>query len=190
MRAVWLLPTGHTPAQFIHMMATRMRHHLSAALFVATVAVVNAAQADKYYSSDGVRIRFVEQGAGEPIVLIHGLLGSIDDWRRTTRVLDDLSRDHRVIALDLRGHGQSDKPRDPAAYGARLTEDVLRLLDHLKIERAHIVGYSVRRRRRRKTAGHQSRALCECDPRRKFATPTRHTTGNRRSRAPSCGFSG
>ena len=142
MRVVWLVPTRHTPAQFIHVTATRMRHHLLAALLVAAVSVVNVAQAEKYYSSDGVRIRFVEQGAGEPVVLIHGLLGSIDDWRRTTRVLDDLSRDHRVIALDLRGHGQSDKPRDPVAYGARLTEDVLRLLDHLKIERAHIVGYS------------------------------------------------
>ena len=119
-----------------------MRHHLVAALFVAIVSVVLSAQAEKYYSSDGVRIRFVEQGAGEPIVFIHGLLGSIDDWRRTTRVMEDLSRDHRVIALDLRGHGQRDKPRDPSAYGVRLSEDLLRLLDHLKIERAHVVGYS------------------------------------------------
>lgn len=124
------------------MIGSPIRPYLLVTLFVAMFSVGVAAQADKYYSSDGVRIRFVEQGAGEPVVLIHGLLGSIDDWRRTTRVLEDLSRDHRVIALDLRGHGQSDKPRDPSAYGVRLSEDLLRLLDHLKIQRAHIVGYS------------------------------------------------
>ena len=124
------------------MIGSPMRHYGFAALFIATVSVGTAAQAEKYYLSDDVRIRFVEQGAGEPVVLIHGLLGSIDDWRRTTRVMEDLSRDHRVIALDLRGHGQSDKPRDPGDYGVRLSDDLLRLLDHLKIGRAHIVGYS------------------------------------------------
>lgn len=113
------------------------------ALLLATVATFgNSAQSEQTFTSDGVRIRFVDHGKGDPIVLIHGLLGSLDDWRTTTTVAQDLARDHRVIAIDLRGHGQSDKPRDPAAYGVRLTEDVLRLLDHLKIDRAHIVGYS------------------------------------------------
>jgi hypothetical protein len=51
-----------------------------AALFVATASIGIAAQAEQYYLSDGVRIRFVEQGAGEPVLLIHRLLGSIDDW--------------------------------------------------------------------------------------------------------------
>jgi len=119
-----------------------MTQHILAVLLAGIISLTGTAQPDKYFTSDGLRIRFVEQGSGEPVVLIHGLLGSLDDWRRTTRVLENLARDHRVIALDLRGHGQSDKPRDPAAYGVRLTEDVLRLLDHLKIERAHIVGYS------------------------------------------------
>ena len=112
-------------------------------LLLATVATfVHSTQSEQFFTSDGLRIRFVDQGEGEPIVLIHGLLSSLDDWRKTTTVVENLARDHRVIALDLRGHGQSDKPRDPAAYGVRLTEDVLRLLDHLKIDRAHIVGYS------------------------------------------------
>jgi pimeloyl-ACP methyl ester carboxylesterase len=48
-----------------------------------------------------------------------------------------------VIALDLRGHGASDKPRDPAEYGTPFVADLVRLLDHLGIERAHIVGYSM-----------------------------------------------
>jgi pimeloyl-ACP methyl ester carboxylesterase len=58
-------------------------------------------------------------------------------------VLQNLVKDHRVIALDLRGHGKSDKPHDPKAYGTELGQDVIRLLDHLSIARAHIVGYSL-----------------------------------------------
>ena len=61
---------------------------------------------------------------------------------RETGVLPNLAKDHRVIALDLRGHGKSDKPHDPKAY-AELGQDVVRLLDHLNIARAHIVGYSL-----------------------------------------------
>jgi pimeloyl-ACP methyl ester carboxylesterase len=59
-----------------------------------------------------------------------------------TDVMTDLARDHRVIALDLRGHGRSDKPRDPRAYD-ELGLDVIRLLDHLEISRAHVIGYSL-----------------------------------------------
>jgi len=120
-----------------------MAYRCVASLLLVTVATfVNTTQSEQFFNSDGLRIRFVEHGNGEPVVLIHGLMGSLDDWRKTTTVVENLARDHRVIALDLRGHGQSDKPRDPAAYGVRLTEDVLRLLDHLKIDRAHIVGYA------------------------------------------------
>jgi pimeloyl-ACP methyl ester carboxylesterase len=49
----------------------------------------------------------------------------------------------RIIAMDARGHGQSGKPHDPAAYGAEMADDVARLLDHLKIPRAHVLGYSM-----------------------------------------------
>src|SRR5207302_6396416 len=48
----------------------------------------------------------------------------------------------QVIALDCRGHGKSDKPHDPAQYGPEMAADVVRLLDHLKIEKAHLIGYS------------------------------------------------
>lgn len=58
-------------------------------------------------------------------------------------VVSNLEKDFRVIALDARGQGKSDKPRDPAAYGRQQTLDVVRLLDELKIERAHIVGFSM-----------------------------------------------
>lgn len=54
-----------------------------------------------------------------------------------------LAKDFQVIALDVRGHGLSDKPTKEEDYGPELVEDVMRLLDHLQIEKAHIVGYSM-----------------------------------------------
>ena len=103
-------------------------------------AVVSAQ--DKFFTSNGVQIRYVDQGAGEPVVLVHGYTNVIEYNWIATGVLPNLVKDHRVIALDLRGHGKSDKPHDPKAY-AELGQDVVRLLDHLHIVRAHIVGYSL-----------------------------------------------
>ena len=97
---------------------------------------------DKYFDSHGVRIRYVEQGSGVPVVLVHGYTNVIERAWIETGVLPNLAKDHRVIALDLRGHGKSDKPHDSKAY-AELGQDVIRLLDHLGIPRANIVGYSL-----------------------------------------------
>jgi pimeloyl-ACP methyl ester carboxylesterase len=55
----------------------------------------------------------------------------------------DLSHDYRVIALDCRGHGKSGKPTDENQYGMEMVNDIVRLMDHLGIEKAHIVGYSM-----------------------------------------------
>lgn len=100
---------------------------------------------DQYFDSDGVRIRFIDVGPrdGEPVVLIHGFSDRIEPAWRKTGVVDALDDDYRVIALDCRGHGKSDKPHEPSQYGTEMVEDVVRLLDHLKIERAHVLGYSM-----------------------------------------------
>jgi pimeloyl-ACP methyl ester carboxylesterase len=95
------------------------------------------------FDSDGVAIHYVVAGPedGEAVVLIHGFAGSIDPlW---TQVMAALKKDFKVIAMDCRGHGGSGKPHDPAKYGFEMGNDVARLLDHLKIERAHVVGYSM-----------------------------------------------
>jgi len=94
-------------------------------------------------NADGVRIRYYVQGSGEPVVLIHGWLSSASiNWALPgTAAL--LAKDHRVIALDMRGHGLSDKPTKEEAYGPELVQDIVRLLDHLQIPKAHIVGYSM-----------------------------------------------
>ncbi len=89
----------------------------------------------------GVRLRYLEQGdpAGSPVILLHGIG---DSWFSFSRVLPGLSPSHRVYALDLRGHGDSDRP--DAAYGPRaMAEDVLAFMDTLAIGRATLVGHSM-----------------------------------------------
>ena len=98
---------------------------------------------DQFFDSNGVRIRYVEQGSGPPVVLLHGFSGNLDASWVETGVLPKLATDYRVIALDSRGHGKSDKPHDPKSYGLQMGQDVVRLLDHLHIARAHIVGHSM-----------------------------------------------
>ena len=86
-----------------------------------------------------------ERGEGEPILLIHGFASNHSvNWVGTlwTRAL--LAAGRRVIALDNRGHGASDKPYDPAFYHtALMAEDARALLDHVGVERADVMGYSM-----------------------------------------------
>lgn len=97
------------------------------------------------FDSAGTRIAFLDEGQGDPIVLVHGFASSSRiNWVDTGWVALLAKSGFRVIALDNRGHGSSDKPYDLEAYGAPLmAEDVRRLLDHLAIERADVMGYSM-----------------------------------------------
>src|SRR5690606_28526432 len=54
-----------------------------------------------------------------------------------------LAEKHRVVAIDCRGHGKSEKPHDPSKYGPQMVADVIELMDHLKIDKAHVHGYSM-----------------------------------------------
>lgn len=101
-----------------------------------------AAAPDRFLTAGGARLRYREAGEGEAVVLLHGMNGSLDVWA-TTGVGDSLARDYRVIALDQRGHGRSSRFTDPARYGAAMADDVVRLLDHLRVPRAHLVGHSM-----------------------------------------------
>jgi pimeloyl-ACP methyl ester carboxylesterase len=95
------------------------------------------------FDSDGVKLSYFVQGKGEPVVLIHGWLSDAGINWAIPGTIGLLAKDYQVIALDVRGHGRSDKPTKEEAYGPELVEDVVRLLDHLKIKKAHIVGYSM-----------------------------------------------
>ncbi|HEV3202998.1 MAG TPA: alpha/beta hydrolase [Gemmataceae bacterium] len=94
-------------------------------------------------ASDGVKIHYLVLGRGIPVVLIHGYSGSAEGNWFANGVAGALAKKHRVVALDERGHGLSDKPHDPAMYGERLWKDVIELMDHLALDRAHIHGYSM-----------------------------------------------
>lgn len=112
-----------------------------ALLFI--VAPAPASGEDKFFDSNGVQIRYVEQGGGVPVVLVHGYSNTLDMNWVETGIVADLAKDHRVIAFDMRGHGKSDKPHDRKAYGKQMSQDIVRLMDHLGIKRAHMVGYSL-----------------------------------------------
>jgi pimeloyl-ACP methyl ester carboxylesterase len=98
---------------------------------------------DLFFDSDGVKIRYTIDGQGPPVVLIHGYTASGDMNWRLPAVISLLSKNYRVITLDNRGHGKSDKPRDVEQYGPKMAEDVVRVMDHLDLESAHLVGYSM-----------------------------------------------
>lgn len=105
------------------------------------VANAGSGSADEqYFDSAGVKIRFIGVGTGEPIILIHGWAADAEMW---DAAIQNLSRNYRVIALDCRGHGKSGKPTDPSQYGMEMVNDVVRLMDHLAIAKAHILGYSM-----------------------------------------------
>jgi len=92
-----------------------------------------------------VEIAYLDDGAGEPIVLVHGFASTKEvNWVNPGWVRTLTGAGRRAIALDNRGHGASSKLYDPLAYhSATMAEDVRALLDHLKIERADVMGYSM-----------------------------------------------
>lgn len=97
------------------------------------------------FDSDGVEIAFLDEGAGDPVILVHGFASNVVfNWVDPGWVRHLTRAGYRVIALDNRGHGESEKLYDTAAYGAPLmAEDVRRLMDHLGLETADIMGYSM-----------------------------------------------
>jgi pimeloyl-ACP methyl ester carboxylesterase len=97
------------------------------------------------FSSDGVRIAFVDEGQGAPVLLIHGFASSVRfNWREPGWIALLVRHGFRVVAMDLRGHGESEKLYDPHLYAATLmAEDAGRLLDHLGVAHADVMGYSM-----------------------------------------------
>ncbi|HZV07296.1 MAG TPA: alpha/beta hydrolase [Gemmataceae bacterium] len=121
-----------------------MLRRLPLAVFCTLFLTSNIGRAEKgSFDSNGVKIHYVVEGKGEPVLLIHGFAVNAQLQWGVPGIIKALAKDHRVIALDVRGHGKSDKPADPKKYGTEMVEDAVRLLDHLKIKKAHVVGYSM-----------------------------------------------
>jgi pimeloyl-ACP methyl ester carboxylesterase len=97
------------------------------------------------FNHDGVEIAFLDEGRGEPIVLVHGFASNKEvNWVFPGWVTTLTRAGRRVIALDNRGHGGSTKLYDPAAYHSGvMAEDVRALIEHLGLPRADVMGYSM-----------------------------------------------
>ena len=97
------------------------------------------------FHNGALEIAYLDEGEGEPIVLVHGFASSKNvNWVYPTWVSELKKAGRRVIALDNRGHGESGKLYDAAQYEiAIMAGDVIALMDHLRIERADVMGYSL-----------------------------------------------
>ena len=97
----------------------------------------------KLSTTTEVPIYYIEKGKGEPVILIHGVLVNSDLNWKLPHISQKLSKHYRVISIDLRGHGYSAKPYGKENYGIKLVKDIADLMNELKIEKAHIIGYSL-----------------------------------------------
>jgi pimeloyl-ACP methyl ester carboxylesterase len=97
-----------------------------------------------YFSSDGIQIYYETFGKGKPIILVHGWGSDLKhSWIESgwVKILQSI---RMVIAMDCRGHGQSEKPYDQKVYSySSMAQDVLHLMNHLNLVRADIFGYSM-----------------------------------------------
>jgi pimeloyl-ACP methyl ester carboxylesterase len=99
--------------------------------------------ADMPYATtdDGVRLFYEETGAGRPVIFVHEFAGDLRSWEPQLR---HFGRRYRAVAFNARGYPPSDVPESPASYSQNLAaDDIKAVLDHLGIEKAHIVGLSM-----------------------------------------------
>ena len=96
-----------------------------------------------YVDNSGVKLHYQVEGEGAPLVIHHGLTGSLENWYAYGFV-EELKKNYRLILVDARGHGRSDKPHDPADYDLNLrVSDILAVMDDVGVEKAHYLGYSM-----------------------------------------------
>ncbi len=92
-------------------------------------------------TDDGVKLYFEETGSGTPVIFVHEYAGDMRSWEPQMR---HFGMRYRAISYNARGYPPSDVPETPASYGQnRATDDILAVLDHLQIEKAHVVGLSM-----------------------------------------------
>jgi pimeloyl-ACP methyl ester carboxylesterase len=96
-----------------------------------------------YFDNNGTKIHYEIIGKGPEVVMIHGFASSLQGNWIDANWVDALSDSYKLILVDCRGHGKSDKPVDPSQYGEHMTDDIVKLLDHLSIEKANFIGYSM-----------------------------------------------
>lgn len=97
-----------------------------------------------YLSSfDGTKIYYEVSGKGKPVLLVHGFIVNSNSWKKTSLYSDLLNNGYKVILLDMRGNGRSDKPHDSTAYDNDAeARDIMLLMDKLQLKKYSVVGYS------------------------------------------------
>ena len=97
-----------------------------------------------YADNDGVKIFYTLEGEGPPIVLHHGLGGTHENWSKQVNYVEALRDKHRLVLMDARGRGRSDKPHPPEEHSMKhYVGDVTAVLDAAGLDRAHFWGYSM-----------------------------------------------
>jgi len=113
-------------------------------LLVAYFASHSQTDSVQYFTSfDGTRIAYQVKGNGEPVLLVHGFIVNGESWKRSALYNDLLNAGYKVIILDQRGNGKSDKPHTDDAYANDAeAKDILGLLKKIGISNYNVVGYS------------------------------------------------
>lgn len=96
-----------------------------------------------YCNSDGINIYYEIDGSGPEVVMIHGFSSNLEGGWKQAGMAAALKAENRLIMVDCRGHGKSDKPYEPAMYGAKMLDDIINLMGHLNVEKANFLGYSM-----------------------------------------------
>ena len=126
---------------------TMKKTHLWLIILISFFSLDSFAQttaAGQFYTSfDGTKIYYEVQGTGTPVILIHGFCGTGEGWKKSIVYTNLIKGGYKVIILDLRGNGQSDKPHTDEAYSNDAeAKDIMGLMTSLNITKYNIVGYS------------------------------------------------
>jgi pimeloyl-ACP methyl ester carboxylesterase len=106
-------------------------------------AVASVIDSGYYTSFDNTKIYFEKRGSGQPVLLLHGFMGSSASWKRTDLYKQLIDHGYQVILVDLRGNGKSDHPHREEAYANDAeSKDIVGLMDFLKIKSYDLIGYS------------------------------------------------
>lgn len=98
---------------------------------------------DYFVTRDGVKLYYEITGEGDPVLLVHGFVVNSQSWKKSAVYKDLITEGHKVIILDLRGNGKSDKPQRQTSYtNDAEAKDIMQLMDKLKMDAYKVVGYS------------------------------------------------
>lgn len=115
---------------------------LTCSLFITT-SFSQKIDSGYFKSFDSTRIYYEVCGSGYPVVMVHGFVVNGNSWKRSALYNNLLQAGYKIITMDLRGNGKSDKPLNDSAYmNDAEAKDIIGLLDHLHIDLYHLIGYS------------------------------------------------